>query len=61
VREGKRILAKAKESLDENDPVYERLESAMNTYENAYEIIKSFIVRGKIIEAFDIESMGNLP
>jgi hypothetical protein len=57
IREGEKILAKAKESLGQDDPVYDRLESAINTYENAYESIKSFIDRGKIIEEFDIESM----
>ena len=57
LQEGEKILAKTKESLGEDDPVYDRLESAINTYENAYERIKSFIARGKIIEAFDIESM----
>ena len=60
IREGEMILAKAEESLGVDDPVYDRLKSAINTYENAYESIKSFIDRGKIIEAFDIESMEHL-
>jgi hypothetical protein len=59
LREGKSILAKAKESLGDDDPVYDRFESAINTYENAYESIQSFIARGKIIESFDIGSIDS--
>ena len=54
-------MPKAREMLGEDDPVYERLESAIKTYETAYESIKSFFDRGKTIEAFDIESIDNFP
>jgi hypothetical protein len=60
LRQGEEILSKAKKSLGEDDPVYDRLESIINTYDNAYESIRSFLERGKIIEAFDIESMKQL-
>ncbi len=61
IREGEKIMPKAREMLGEDDPVYERLESAIKTYETAYESIKSFFDKGKTIEAFDIESIDNFP
>jgi hypothetical protein len=61
IREGEKIMPKAREILGEDDPVYERLESAIKTYETAYESIKSFFHKGKTIEAFDIESIDNFP
>jgi hypothetical protein len=50
--EGQKILRKSEESLGEDDPVYDKLETAMTVYENAYRHIESFIEKGKIIENF---------
>jgi len=57
IKDGKKILKTAKETLGEEDPVYERLESIIHAYENAYASIKSYIERGKIIEKFEPELM----
>ena len=50
--DGKRILSRSKELLGEDDPVYEKLESAMSVCEGAHLKIKAFIEKGKLIENF---------
>jgi hypothetical protein len=52
---GKMLLSKAQEALDRDDPIVNKLETAMSVYENALTDITSFIERGKIIEEFQIE------
>jgi hypothetical protein len=52
---GKKLLSKAQEALDRDDPIVNKLETAMSVYENALTDITSFIERGKIIEEFQIE------
>lgn len=52
LHEGKKILRKSEEILGEDDPVCDKLETAMTVYENAYGYIESFIEKGKIIENF---------
>ena len=53
--EGKQLLAKADEILSSDDPVVNKLASAMSVYKHAFDDIESFIERGKIIEEFEIE------
>jgi len=53
--EGEKILAESKALLGEDDPIYGRLRSVMAGYKNACGSMGSFIERGDIIEAFDID------
>ncbi len=55
LKEGKNLLKKADHLLDEEDPVYLKLETVMTSYENAYNGILSLIEKGKIIEDFQFE------
>jgi hypothetical protein len=52
INEGEKILRKARELLGEEDPVYNRLETAITVLFNAYHDIQSFVEKGKVIEAF---------
>ena len=52
---GKDLLSKADEMLDSDDPVVNKLKTAMSVYRNVFEDITSFIERGKIIEKFQSE------
>jgi hypothetical protein len=49
---GKKILNGVKAELGEEDPMYERLEKAIDGVENAREFAQSFVERGKSIEEF---------
>jgi predicted DNA-binding protein YlxM (UPF0122 family) len=49
---GKTLLSMAEEALDQDDPIVNKLETAMSVYQNALDDITSFIERGKIIEEF---------
>ena len=53
--EGEKLLSKADEGLGSDDPVVNKLKTAMSTYRNVFEDITSFIERGKIIEEFQAE------
>ena len=50
--EGEKILAKSREVLGEDDPIYDRFEGTMATFRNAQRKIESFIEKGKVIEDF---------
>ena len=52
---GENLLSKADEGLGSDDPVVNKLKTAMSTYRNVFEDITSFIERGKIIEEFQAE------
>jgi hypothetical protein len=52
INEGEKFLKKAKELLGTEDPVYNRLESAFSVLLNAHNDIRSFVEKGKVIEAF---------
>jgi hypothetical protein len=54
-KSGKILLSKAEEALDSDDPIVNKLETAMSVYQNALDDIASFIERGKIIEQFQID------
>ncbi|MGD9077659.1 MAG: hypothetical protein PVJ69_20745 [Desulfobacteraceae bacterium] len=52
LNEGEKILTNARELLGNEDPVYNRLESALTVLLNAYNDIRSFVEKGKLIETF---------
>lgn len=52
LNEGEKILRKAKQLLGNEDPVYSRLETAITALFNAYNDIRSFVEKGKVIETF---------
>jgi len=49
---GNDLLKRAREILDEDDPVYESLDSAIMSLDNTFLQIQSFIEKGKKIENF---------
>jgi uncharacterized protein (UPF0147 family) len=54
-QEGENLLSKADQMLGTDDPVVNKLETAMSVYKNAFNDIANFIDRGKIIEGFQLE------
>ena len=50
--QGKRLLTHSKELLGDEDPVYERLKTAVDTLITAYQHIDNYVEKGKIIEDF---------
>ena len=52
---GEKVLSKADEMLGTDDPLVNKLKTAMFVYRNAYDDIVKFIDRGKIIEEFQLE------
>jgi hypothetical protein len=52
---GRRLLSKAEEMLGSDDPIVNKLRTAMTVYENVSDDIAGFIERGKIIEKFKPE------
>ena len=52
LKQGEKILNRSKKLLDEDDPVFEKFESSMTTFQNTRNAIKSFIEKGEIIENF---------
>jgi hypothetical protein len=53
--EGEKLLSKADEMLGADDPIVNKLETAMSIYKNALHDIANFIERGKIIEDFQLD------
>jgi hypothetical protein len=51
-QEGKALLKEAGSKLGTEDMMFYRLEAVMNAYQHAYEVLASFIERGKCIEDF---------
>jgi uncharacterized protein (UPF0147 family) len=51
--EGENLLLKAEKDLGADDPIVDKLETAMSVYRNALGAIAAFIERGKIIEEFE--------
>lgn len=49
---GEKILEKSRKMLGEDDPVYDKLQSAMAYNRNTEQYIRSFVERGDIIEEF---------
>lgn len=52
---GQELLSNAEEKLGSDDPLVNKLESAMSGYKNAFDDIVNFIARGKILEEFQTE------
>jgi len=52
LNQGERLLEKARVLLGEDDPVYQRIGTAVSTCMSAHRNIESYIERGKIIEEF---------
>jgi len=52
---GEELLLKAEETLGSDDLIVNKLQTAISAYENALDVIVSFIERGKIIEEFQPE------
>lgn len=52
VRAGERMLDKARQTLGEDDPVYEKMEEAMKALKTAHGFADAFVEKGKIIEEF---------
>ena len=53
INDGTELLKKSEEKLGSDDPVYDRLRSAMAGLINAYQHIDDYIEKGKVIEEFD--------
>jgi hypothetical protein len=53
--EGEKVLSKADEMLGTDDPLVNKLKTAISVYENAFDHIVKFIDRGKIIEEFQLD------
>jgi len=53
--EGQKLLSKAEEMLGRDDPIADKLQTAMSVYKNAFDDIANFIERGKVIERFHPE------
>jgi hypothetical protein len=53
--EGEKLLSKADEMLGAEDPIFNKLETAISAYKNALHDITNFIERGKIIEEFQLD------
>jgi hypothetical protein len=58
--EGSVLLNMLKESLDTEDPIFQRFESVMAVYENAYHYMASFVEKGKIIEEFQPDHLKSV-
>ena len=54
-QKGRMLLSEAAAALDKDDPIVNRLGTAMSVYQNVLDDITSFIERGKIIEEFKSE------
>jgi len=52
LKQGEKILRKSRKLLGENDPVYDKFETAMTFCRNTYRSIETFVKKGKIIEEF---------
>jgi len=53
--DGETLLSKAEEMLGTDDPIVDKLDTAISVYKNALSNIVNFIDRGKIIEKFHAE------
>ena len=57
---GEEILNKIKKLLGSDDPLRDKYETVMAVYLNAYRNIESFVEKGKIIEAFDPDTVRQM-
>ena len=55
---GNLLLTKLKESLDTEDPIFQKFESVMAIYESAFNHMAAFVEKGKIIEEFQPDHLS---
>ena len=55
---GNLLLTKLKESLDTEDPIFQKFESVMAIYESAFHHMAAFVEKGKIIEEFQPDHLS---
>lgn len=60
ILQGLRLLDQLEEELGADDPMYDKYESIMDAYKNAYQSMDAFVEKGKIIEDFDPELMAQM-
>ncbi|NNL76335.1 MAG: hypothetical protein HKO68_08375 [Desulfobacterales bacterium] len=53
--EGEKLLSKAEEELGADDPLANKLQTAMSVYQHVLDDISNFVERGKIIEKFHFQ------
>jgi predicted transcriptional regulator len=53
--EGKKLISKAEEMLGTDDPIVNKLQTALSVYKNIFDDIANFIEKGKIMEEFHPE------
>jgi hypothetical protein len=53
--EGAKLLSKAEALLGADDLTVNKLEAAMTVYQHAFDDIRNFIEKGKVLEKFEIE------
>ena len=56
-RQGQNLLANMQKLLGADDPICQRYETAMSTFDHSRHFIESFIDRGRIIEGFHLGSV----
>jgi len=52
MKQGEKILKKSRDLLGDDDPVYDRFETAMTVCRSTHRNIQSFVEKGEIIENF---------
>lgn len=52
LKDGRKILDRTRESLGEDDPIYEKTEEAIETLANAHRFVDDFVEKSRIIEDF---------
>lgn len=57
--EGENLLSRAVKMLGSEDPVVNKLKTAMSVYKSAFDDIADFIDKGKILEEFRLENQKN--
>ena len=55
LKRGEELLKKCRKILGEEDPIYDKLGSAINACQNAHENIRFFVEKGNMIEDFNFE------
>jgi hypothetical protein len=56
---GENLLSRADKMLGSDDPVVNKLKTAMFVYKNAFDDIANFLNKGKILEEFQLEDQKN--
>lgn len=59
LKRGEEVLKKCRKTLGEEDPICDKLISAINACQNAHENIRFFVEKGNMIEDFNFEEPEN--